>query len=307
MNRIIYILTLLLIGSFHLQGQYFPIFSQYVSNGLVINPAYTGSREVLSLNLLYRNQMVGFNGSPQYQTLTAHTPLKNDNIGIGLQFLNESAGPIRNTHIYTSYSYRVRFAKGKLSFGLKAGVNYGQYNWNNVYTNDTHDPAFNNNNNSFLLPNFGAGVYYYSNKFFSGISVPYLLSFKENTDHNGFSFYHDFKNYNFLITSGYLFNISRNFKLKPTTLIKYYTNAKEQIDLNLNFILLNDKLWLGTAYRLDEAMAGSFEVQINPQFRIGYAFEYAGKTAEFFNYTSHEISLRYEFSYKIKAFNPRYF
>jgi type IX secretion system PorP/SprF family membrane protein len=307
MRKNIFILLFLIGLCINIHAQYFPMFSQYVSNGLILNPAYTGSREVLSINLLYRNQMVGFTGAPQYQTLSAHAPMKNDNIGLGLMFFNESAGPVRNIHIYTSYAYRLRLGSGKLSFGLKAGINYGQYNWNNVYTNDSNDPAFNNDNNSYVLPNIGAGIYYYSNKFFTGFSIPYFLSYKEDEDHNGFSFYHDFNNYNFLITAGYLFSFSRNFKLKPTTLIKYYTNATEQVDLNLNVIILNDKIWLGSAYRLNEAVAGSFEVQLNPQFRIGYTFEYAGKTARFFNYTSHEVSLRYEFSYKIKAFNPRYF
>lgn len=213
MRRNIYIIFLFVLLSANANAQYFPVFSQYVSNGLVLNPAYTGSREVLSINMLYRNQMVGFNGAPQYQTISAHAPLKNDNIGLGILLFNESAGPVRNTHLYTNYSYRIRMGKGKLSMGLKIGFNYGQYSWNNVYTNDNNDPAFNNNNNSFILPNAGAGVYYYSKKYFAGFSIPYFLSYKENEDHNGFSFYHDFKNYNFLITSGYLFSFSRGFKV----------------------------------------------------------------------------------------------
>jgi type IX secretion system PorP/SprF family membrane protein len=302
-----YILSLIIWGCVKTNAQNFPIFSQYVSNGLIINPAYTGSREVLSISMLYRDQMVGFDGSPKYQTLSAHAPLKNDNIGLGILFLNESSGPMRNSHLYTSYSYRLRLGSGKLSFGLKAGINYGQYNWKNVYLNNSQDPAFLKSDITYVLPNFGAGVYYYSSKYFAGFSIPYFLSYRDNASHDGFEFYNDFKNYTFLITTGYLFRISRDFKIKPTALIKYYTYSKEQFDLNLNIILLNDRLWLGSAYRLDEAYSGSFEVQLNPQFRIGYAFEFAGKTAESYNYTSHDITLRYEFSYKIKAFNPRYF
>lgn len=306
-KKITYILFILVTTLTNSFSQYFPIFSQYISNGLVINPAYTGSREVLSLNFMYRNQMTGFEGAPVYETFTVHAPLKNPRVGVGFMAFNEKAGPTRNTQAYATYAYRIRFVKGRLSLGLKAGINYGDYNWKNVYTNDSNDPAFSNKNNTFILPNIGAGIYYYSKKFFTGISVPYFLTYKESSNRSSYDIVNDIKNYNFLITAGYLLNFSRGFKLKPSCLVKYYTNSQEQVDLNLNFILLNDKLWLGTAYRLDEAMAGILEVQLSPQFRAGYTYEYAGKTTSYFNYTSHEITLRYEFSYKIKAFNPRYF
>ena len=287
-------------------AQYFPVFSQYLTNGLVLNPAYTGSREVLSINLMYRNQMLGFEGAPVFQTFSAHAPLKNANVGVGVLFLNEQSGPIRNTQAYFNYAYRVHMGRGRMALGIKAGVNYGQYNWNNFNLNEA-DPAFTNNNNSFILPNVGAGVFYYSRRFFTGFSIPYILSYKEKSTRNGYSVTNDANNYSFLLTAGYLVDISRGFKLKPSALLKYYVRYPQQLDLNLNVILLNDKLWLGTAYRINEAVAGMFEIQFNPQFRLGYTFEYAGQKVSYFNYTSHEISLRYEFSYKIKAFNPRYF
>ena len=307
MKIIIYISFIIFCWINSAKAQYFPVFSHYVINGLVINPAYTGSREVMSINILYRNQMIGINGAPVYQTLSIHAPLKNPKLGLGFLFFNENTGPLHTTHAFATYAYKVQLGAGKLNFGLQTGIIYGEYNWNTMYLNDPGDQAFNSNNNTYVLPNIGAGLYYYSRSFFAGLAVPYFLSYKETGARDAYSIYHDLNNYNFLFSAGYLFRVSKDFKLKPSTLVKYYINSSEQIDLNLIAILLDDKLWIGGSYRFQEAVAALFELQINPQFRISYTFEYAGNNTGYFNYTSHEIGLRYEFSYKLKAFNPRYF
>jgi type IX secretion system PorP/SprF family membrane protein len=306
-KQLIYILLLSFLLNGLIEAEDFPVFSQYVSNGLLLSPAYTGSREVLSVNLMYRDQWVGFDGAPVYQTLSIHAPLKNAHIGIGFLLLNETSGPTRNTQAYFNYAYRVNLGKGKLAFGLRAGMHFANFNWKNIYLIDPSDPAFSNNNENYMLPNFGAGIYYYSYHAFLGLSVPYFLSYKESASHNGYAIYNDINNYNYMFTAGYLFDISRNFKVKPTTLIKYNSVTKFQEDLNLNIILLNDKLWLGIADRVNQAISYMVEIQFNPQLKLGYSFDYAAGPINYFNHMSHEISLRYEFSYKIKAFNPRYF
>lgn len=306
MKKLIIILVVSL-SSIKFYGQYFPVFSQYVVNGLVVNPAYTGSREVLSINFMYRNQMTGIKGAPVYQTFTAHAPLKNPNLGLGFLFFNEKTGPSHNTHAFATYAYRVQMGESKLSLGLQTGIIYKEFNWGHVYLNDIDDLAFKTNADSYILPNIGAGVYFSNKTFFSGLSIPYFLSFKENSSREKYTIYHEFKNYNLLFTAGYLLYLSNDLKLKPTTLIKYFLEDDEQIDFNLTAIMMNNKLSVGAAYRLQEAVAGLCEVQLNPQFRLSYTFEYAGRNSGYFNYTSHEIGLRYEFSYKLKAFNPRYF
>jgi len=292
----------------NVNAQYFPVFSQYLTNGLVINPAYAGSREVLSAGLFYRNQMSGFKGSPNYEVFSVHTPLKNSNVGLGLLVLNENVGPVQNSHLYFNYAYKILVGyESKIALGFKAGINYCNYNLNKIFLNDPADPSFAEGTQSFLLPNIGGGLYYYSTHFFLGLSIPYFLSYKEKNDHSGYTFYNDFNNYNFLLTSGYLFDFSNAFRLKPTIMFKYYGKKQQQLDLNMTFILFNDKIWIGGIYRMNEAIGGTLEVQINPQFRFCYSYEYTGGIANYFNYTSHEIGIRYEFNYKIKAFNPRYF
>jgi type IX secretion system PorP/SprF family membrane protein len=308
MKKILYILCFLLLLAFDSTSQYYPVFSQYVSNGLVINPAYTGSREVLSVNLLYRKQWVGFENSPEYETFSIHTPLKNSNIGIGLLILNSQWGPSRNTHAYFNYAFRFHLGKGRMALGLKAGIHYASYDWKNFILNEPNDVAFNSKNDYFILPNFGVGLYYYSRRAFLGFSIPYILSYKRTTSgNNGTTVYNDFNNYNFHLTAGYLLDISRNFKIKPTTLFKSNFQMDNQLDLNLNFILFNNRLWLGGGYRLKEAISGILEIQLTPQLRIGYTYDYPGAMVSLLNNASQEICIRYEFSYKIKAFNPRYF
>ena len=301
MKRLIYILTIFLSFEANTIAQNFSVFSQYVNNGLLLSPAYTGSREVLSMNLMYRNQWVGFEGAPVYQTFSVHAPLKASKIALGLLVLNENEGAYHNTQVYFNYAYRMLLGNGKLSMGLRVGIDYGSYNLKNIYLNDQDDNQFSNKTNSVLRPNMGAGIYYYNNKAFAGFSIPYLLSYKTA------GVYYNIKNYTYLITAGYLLDFSRDFKLKPSALLKYNSYLNQQLDLNLNAILLNNKLWLGVAYRMNEAYTAMLEVQLNPQFRVGYTFEYSARNISQFNNTSHEIGLRYEFSYKIKAFNPRYF
>jgi len=301
MKKLLYIYALIAFFEVKSVAQNFPLFSQYVNNGLFLSPAYAGSRDVLSLNLMYHNQWVGFQGAPVYQTFSAHAPLKSSRIALGLLVLDETEGAYHNTQVYFNYAYRMPLGNGKLSMGLRAGIDYGSFNLKSIYLNDQSDPQFDNNTSSALRPNIGVGVYYSNQEMFAGLSIPYLLSYKTS------GIYHDVNNYTYLLTGGYLFDFSRDFKLKPSVLLKYNSNFRQQLDLNLNSILLNNKLTLGAAYRVREAYIAMLQVQMNPQFRIDYTFEYSARNTGLIGSTSHEIGLRYEFSYKIKAFNPRYF
>lgn len=291
-------------------AQYFPIFSQYISNGLMLNPAYSGSREVLSLNLLYRNDGVGFDGAPVFQYLTANAPLKNAHIGLGFLVENVQYGAQRNTQVYFNYAYRINVGSGKLSLGLKGGVESATFNLQNLSPNHP-DQALFVASPTYFLPNIGVGIYYYSRRAFVGASIPWFLSHDDEKPGSGIT--NNINNYVYLITAGYLLDISRDLKIKPSTLIRYNSQLQHQYDFNLNFILFNNKLSVGGGYRMNtvtpglmEAICGIAEIQINPQLRLGYAYDYSSSNS-YYKYNSQEISLRYEFSYKIKAINPRYF
>jgi len=275
-------------------------------NGLAINPAYTGSREVFNIGLMSRNQWVGITGAPVNHILSADAPLKNEKIALGLLLENDKIGVTTNNSIYVNYAYRVSLSKGKLSFGIKAGINIFNSNEQDIKTIE-EDNVFSANAIKYLLPNFGTGVYFSTDKYYLGLSVPLLLSYKEKSNSTEYQVYNNARNYNFHFTSGILYTFNENFKLKPSVLIKYALNSTKSVDLNSNFILFKDILWLGASYRVGDAITGLMEIRVNKQFTIGYSYDYTLGDINKFENGSHEILLRYEFGYKIKAVNPRYF
>ncbi len=287
--------------------QYSPIYSQYVMNGLAINPAYAGSRDVLSLSLMSRWQWVGFEGAPFTTTFSGNMPFKNKALAMGLIVINEKIGIRNNLSCFGNYAYRLRTNDGFLSFGLKAGFEMLKENSSEITTQQP-DYVFNNSDAGYFLPNFGFGVYYYNSNFFVGASIPTFLSYREKSQGNGFEAYNDIKNYNYLVSAGMLIGVNDNFKIKPSTLLRYLANSPVQYDINCNFIFLKDgKFWLGTSYRNKEAIVGLLEFQINTQLRLGYSYDYSIGALSKYNSGSHEIMLRYEFRYILKALNPKYF
>lgn len=290
-----------------MRAQVTPVYSQYLMNPLVINPGYTGTRGNLSTSLSYRTQWAGIEGAPSFQSFTAHAPLKNDRVGLGLMIHNMSFGKTDATRFYGQYSFHIHLNKGRLVFGLKGGVDLTNTNLTGLLLQDDNDPAFTEGVSSYMLPNFGFGTYYYTNKVFIGLSVPEFLSYREASSRNNYEFYHDISNYKISLIGGGLITASSFFRIKPSFLVQYHKGLPLRADLNMNFIL-GDLVWLGGSYRLgEEAFVGIFELQVSPQFKLGYAYDYAfGRLNSFVNGT-HEVILRYEFGYKLKASNPRYF
>ena len=272
-------------------------------NGLAINPAYAGSRDVFNITLGYRNQWVGFDGAPVSQTLSAHTPMKNEKIGLGLFLNNEQIDVRNNTSLYFNYAYRMALGKGKLSLGLKAGGIMRTANWNKLSLHDPNDDVFNQSGSRDVLPNFGFGAYYYTNRYFIGASVPLFLS--DSTRNSKAVIYHDMSNYNYLVTAGMVIG-NRGFKVKPSFLLKYNEISPIQIDANISFIF-SDMIWVGASYRMEDALIGLIKLQISDQFRIGYTYDYTLGNLSNYNNGSHEIVLIYDFRFRVSAVNPRYF
>ena len=305
MKRIYYILVLGLMLQSVGYAQHFPIYSQYMMNGLSINPAYAGSREVLSATFLYRQQWVGFEGAPTIFSLGAHMPFRNQRVALGLLVFNESIGIEKNTGLFGNYAYRIQLGNGKLALGLKAGFNLVKELNEKI---SLHDPivdnAFENTKETAFMPNFGFGVYYSDPKYFAGISIPSILSYKSSTE----TAKTGFKTYNILFTGGYLFKFNDQFKIKPSTLIKYKYESSPQVDLNLNLILFKDDLlWIGTSYRNKEALVSIIEVQVSRKLRLGYSYDYSIGPLRKYNSGSHEIMIRYEWRDKVNTLNPLYF
>ena len=279
------------------------MYSQYMFNTLIINPAYAGSRDVLSATALHRRQWINVDGAPITTTFSVDAPFHNEKIGLGLTLVNDKIGVSTNTGIFANYAYRIRLKeKGVLALGLSAGASQFRTNLADVKTssnNSTFDPAFSENQTK-LLPNFGVGIYYTTDKFYVGLSLPHLLNNRlANTSAKQFR--------HLFFAMGTVVPLINNLKIKPSFLYKYVNAAPMQLDLNCNFWFY-DVFALGVSYRTDKTMIGMLEIQATPQFRVGYAYDMNFSKLSTLNTGSHEIMMRYEFSFnKKKVLTPRYF
>ena len=285
----------------------YPVHSQYLHNGLIINPAYAGSRDVLSFFLSGRRQWMGIEGAPVYETVSLHSLLKNDKVGLGLsgQFLQY--GYTKATSVYTDYAYHIRLGGGKLSMGLRAGLDMSNTDYSGITTIDPSDPAFVNNDKPYILPNVGTGFYYYAKKFFAGVAVPSFLSYVKNS--TGEISFNTFQEFDILATAGALITFSDKFRFKPSVLVDYSLDKTKEmkIDINGNFIIY-DLVWVGGSWRTtEEVIVAILQLQVTPQLMFGYSYDYPMGSMNNYSKGSHEVVFRYEFGYKVSAANPRYF
>lgn len=242
----------------------YPVYSQYLHNGLIINPAYAGTRGAMSSFLSYRMQWMGTSGAPVIQSLSLHTPLKNDRVALGLMAQFMQYGYTRSTGIYADYAYHIRVGNGKVSFGLKAGADISNTDYTGILLTNPGDPVFTSKDDPYILPNVGAGIYYFNDKIFAGFSIPTFLSYRK-TDNSSVELYHSVKEYDLIFTAGGLITFSQFFKFKPSVLVNYSlqeTKKLSQFDINGNFILA-DLIWVGASWRTtEEVVVGSYRYSL---------------------------------------------
>jgi type IX secretion system PorP/SprF family membrane protein len=283
-------------------------YTNYMYNTMNVNPAYTGTRGVLSIFGLHRTQWVGIDGAPVTNTLAVSTPIERTNLGVGLSFVNDRLGPSTENIISGDVSYTVKASTNyKLSFGVKLTANLFDFDVNKLTPESSN--SIDNSLESFnnFSPNVGAGVYLHSEKSYVGLSVPNLLEngFKYDANKTNQSVYKE--RMNFYLIAGHVFDFSDNLKFKPAGLFKAVKGAPLQFDLSGNF-LINEKLTLGAAWRWSAAVSALAGFQINPSWFIGYGYDLETTRLRRYNSGSHEIFLRYELFRKTeKIVSPRFF
>ena len=293
----------------NVHAQFEPQFTQYMYNEMFINPAYAGSRDNIALTAAYRNQWVGIDGAPVTQTFSAHAPLKNKKIGIGLSLMNEEIGVTHDMAIFTNYAYRVPVQDDAvLSLGLQAGVIDHQEKLLEVKTHDGGDASFSSNTPKMLLPNAGFGVYYFRKNYYAGLSIPRLLQNKiDLTASKKSSNEIHISSWHYYLMGGYIHDLTDEIKLKPTMMIKAVSGAPIEADIGVH-AMLKETLWIGASYRTKDSWAAIAQFQINRQLRIGYSYDYTITDLKQFNSGTHEITIGYDFSFdKNKIITPRYF
>ncbi|MGB7394413.1 MAG: type IX secretion system membrane protein PorP/SprF [Pricia sp.] len=287
-------------------------YTQYMYNTVTVNPAYAGSRGVLSIAGLYRSQWIGLDGAPTTQTLNVHSPIS-ERIGVGLSIVNDEIGNGTNQETYFDglFSYTIPLARErKLSFGVKAGGHLLNIDFNKLanYNQEAANAGLANIDRKFS-PNFGAGVYYHTQNFYAGLSIPNFLTTQHFDDSESSASFLAEERLNLYLITGYVFEPNQRLKFKPALLLKAVEGAPLQVDVSANF-LLNDKFTLGAAYRWDAAVSALFGFQINDNFLLGLAYdrEVTELGGTRFNNGSFEVLLRYEFKNRFqRIIDPRFF
>ncbi len=294
-----------------LLAQQDPQFTQYMFNLLAINPAYAGSAERVSIKALTRHQWVGFAGAPTTQTLTIHSPLMRETLGIGGTIMRDEHGPVTQYGFMVDLAYRIHFGgERKLAFGLKGGMNLVQGRFGELSPLQQGDQVFQQNVNTKLDPQFGFGLMYYGDRFYIGLSTPKLLrtEFFEDAplDTTG-SAWQQGQRPHYFLSGGYVFNMGVYHKFKPTFLVKAVQGAPISFDLSANFFFF-EKFWLGAMYRHQDAVGALAQYYFTDGISVGYSYDYPISVLRNYSGGSHEVMLGFDFGRKLKGIrSPRYF
>lgn len=298
------VILILLYAGMSLKAQQDAMFTHYMYNTLWLNPAYAGTRDAFTITGIHRSQWSGYDGAPSDQTITMHSPFLNGKMGAGLSLLNDRIGPVKNTVIALDLDYQVKLTKkSRLSFGLKGMFSMYNSDLSALRLDNPDDVIFKENihRSSF---NTGSGIYYYSGRFYAGISSPKLL---QNSLAASAGVMKEQRHYFFI--AGTVIDLGENVKLKPTCFIKITAYAPVQSDITASF-LFREKVSLGAMYRTGDAAGVLAGYNFTEQFAIGYSFDWSySKSLSRYNGISHEIMLRYDLvsKNKSKIKSPRYF
>ena len=265
-----------------------PLFTQYMYNMSVMNPAYaTDDPGMLNLGAIYRMQWTDVDGAPRTLNFFAHTPVS-ERVELGLTVVHDEIGNVETSNNITAdFAYVIPTGENtNLSFGAKAGITTFDANLAGLDVGDP-DQAFENINEIF--PVFGIGAFWFGDNHYLGASAPNLLT-SEHIDNTTLR-NRGVEEIHYYLTGGYVFDLSENLKLKPSTMVRGVKGAPLSVDVNAN-VLLYDRLEAGLGYRFDKSITGLVNFKVTPGLRIGYAYDYP--TYDLSNDGSHEIMLLWD-------------
>lgn len=288
-----------------------PHYTQYMYNMNVVNPAYAGSKEQLSGALLYRQQWAGLEGAPKTASLALHSPV-GKNVGLGFSAISDKIGPVEESNVYADFSYKLNLGDDrKLYFGLKAGATFHQVGLfsdiGNGYVQNPNDIAFSQNSSNTYF-NLGAGLFYHTDNYYVGFSMPNFFKsthLELSKDGNVYNFGNETQHY--FLTGGYVYNLNDFVKLKPSIMLKSALNVPVSADFSGN-VLLYDKFEIGATYRLEDSFGAMVNYAITPNLRIGYAYDSIISELKSVAPSSHEFMLLFDLNFPKKvSISPRFF
>jgi type IX secretion system PorP/SprF family membrane protein len=298
---LVFLLTMMVSGATF--GQQLPQFSQYIFNGLHINPAYAGYKGEPYIQSTYRSQWVNFPGAPETFTVTADLSANEGTMGFGLSLMSDNLGPAKTTGGLLTYAYRIKTgARSFLGLGVSAGFSQYSLDGSMLDPNDFPDSQIPEGRINLLTPNLNMGLFFHNDKFYAGFSVYNMIGKKALEKEDVALAYHDFHYY---LTMGYLFDLSDNVKFKPSFLIKEVKGAPTSYDINAMFLFM-ERLWVGGSYRSNmkiwndnlleglnnrNAVAAILEIFPTERLRLGYAYDHNLNVLNAYSNNSHELSV----------------
>lgn len=292
MKRIIVILFFILSAVSYAQQD--PLYNQYMFNPLVVNPAYAGSREAVSVVLLHRSQWLGVEGAPNTQTLSAHAPFADGKVGIGFTLMRDQFGPTTSTGLLGSYAYRLFLGESKLAFGLRTSIYNYQFKGSEIDYKDEGETSL--INSTEWVPSFDFGVRYYDRTLYAGVTFLYLnnpkLDYSSNSNSvDGGSGPSISRHLN--LTVGKAFEYSKDIVFKPSIMLKVSDKGNTILDLNFS-TLFKESLWVGFSYRTSQSIILIAEYNINDRLRAGYSYDLPMSKLIKSTSGSHEIFIGYD-------------
>ncbi len=307
MKKFILIMLGILAGG-RATAQQDPMLSQYMFNGLFLNPAYAGSHKYWSSTITYRKQWVGMSGAPETAIAAVDGPIGGRNMGLGVSFMYDKIGVSTHNKITANYSYQIRTSvNSKLALGVSASLSQFNGRVEDLLVWDQGDQVFSENINGRYIPSFGVGAYYFSERYYVGLSIPTLFAYQNDYNFNFDLSKASFLRRHYLLTGGYVFTCSPTVKIKPSVLLKYVAHAPLEADINFA-VYYKNMISAGVSYRTNDAVVFMVEYQANNFFRIGYAYDLTTTALSRYSNGTHEIMLGIDFGKDlIKVKTPRYF
>jgi len=315
MKKILFVLSLVFVAVLG-YGQQERQFTQFMYNKLSFNPGYAGSFDAASLTGIYRNQWVGLDGAPKSVTVSFDTPLKNERVGVGLNLHTNKIGITNTVTVDGAYAYRIKMGAGTLGIGIQASIRYLRNNYADsrlVATQDIGtDGGIPTDETSKYIPNFGAGLFYSTEKFYAGLSAPRLLS--NNIDFSSLNPKAGKESQHIYAMTGILLKMSEKIQLQPQVLFKFVSNAPLDADLNLNLIF-DKRFTVGASYRLggdDDSAGESIDLlasaYLTQRLMLGFSYDITMSGLKQANSGSIEAIVRYNFGGMPEdIINPRFF
>jgi type IX secretion system PorP/SprF family membrane protein len=310
MNRLLHpgIILLTLLCVQHARAQQEAMISQYMFNGLFLNPAYAGSHPYASASILHREQWTGMPGAPSTSMLAFDAPVWKNKLGLGVSMVHDQIGVSRDLDMSSHFSYSIRVSEGsRLAFGLRAGVSIYSANVSDLVYWDQNDVLYAQDIRNTPVGRFGAGLYWYSRTSYVGLSIPTLHALDDRVAEASRSMVRNYFTRHIYLNAGHVFELSEDFDLKPSVLVKYQQDAPPEVDLNCN-VLFRDRFWLGAGYRTGDALVAMLEYQATSMIRVGYAYDMTTSRLKQYNGGSHEVMLGLDLGKEpIRIKSPRYF